>query len=65
MTGADEPSELARLRAESAALRRRVEQLEGVEAVLWHVVLEERAACGGRRRRDPVRLIGEPSAGSA
>jgi hypothetical protein len=66
----DTASELRRLRAEVALLRRENEELRqraaelvGAQTALNHLLTEARAVRGGRMR-DPVRLL-EPAAGSA
>jgi hypothetical protein len=62
--------ELAQLRAENAALRQRVQWLEGVEAGLRYVIEQQRALPAPRRRgrsldRDPALLLSKPVAGCA
>jgi hypothetical protein len=57
-------AEVAALRAENEALRERAAELVGAEMALNHLLREARAVRGGRRR-DPVQLLGEPTAGSA
>jgi hypothetical protein len=58
-------AEVACFRAENADLRTALEQLEATRAALHHMLAEAREIRGGHRRRDPVQLLGEPSAGSA